>query len=339
MKKRYIAAGLTGAVGAAIAWKFLTRADTVHWEQAAGDMHHAGNSGFAEVDGLRVHYQEFGEENSPVMLLIHGYSASTFTWKTAAPMLAEEGFRVIAMDMIGFGFSSKPSWFDYTISSQARVIERFMDRLGIGSALVVGSSYGGAVAATLTLDYPERVTRLVLVDAVSNDDPLNQPIVHLIKTPFIGELLGAFLVDSKAFVRHRMRASLAPANHHLVTEIRVNGIHRPLHAADGHNSMLHSIRNWQAQRIEHDAHLISQPTLLIWGEEDIVVPPHNGRTLHRLIPDSRLVMFKNCGHVPQEECSEDFVKVVSDFCETKKLAPAKKANVKSISEVKETKVS
>ena len=101
--------------------------------------------------------------------------------------------------------------------------------------------------------------------------------------------------------------------------------------------MLYSVRNWQAQRIEHDAHLIAQPTLLIWGEQDIVIPPHNGRTLHRLIPDSRLIMFKNCGHVPQEECSEDFVKVVAEFCRSKKLEPAKKANVKSISQAKESK--
>jgi pimeloyl-ACP methyl ester carboxylesterase len=338
MKKKYLAAGVGGAIGAAIAWKFLTRADTVRWEQAAGETHHAENSSFAEVDGLRVHYQEFGDPTAPVMLLIHGYSASNFTWKTAAPMLAAAGFRVIAPDLIGFGFSSKPGWFDYTIQSQSRLMERFMDRLGLGSALVVGSSYGGAVAAMLALDYPERVSRLVLVDAVSNDEALDHPLVHLVKTPLVGELLSAFLVDSKAFVRSRMRTSMAPENHHLITDARVDGVHRPLHAADGHNSMLYSVRNWQAQRIEHDAHLITQPTLLIWGEQDIVIPPHNGRTLHRLIPDSRLLMFKNCGHVPQEECAVEFVRVVSEFCGSRDLKPAKD-NVKSISEVKEFKAS
>lgn len=339
MKKKYIAAGIGTAIGAVIAWKFATRAETVRWEQVAGDMHHAGNSSFAEVDGLRVHYQEFGEENKPVMILIHGYSASTFTWKSAAPLLAEEGFRVIAVDMVGFGFSSKPGWFDYTIQSQARIMERFMDRLGIGSAILVGSSYGGAVAATLTLDHPERVEKLVLVDAVSNDEAMDHPLIHLVRTPVVGEVLGAFLVDSKAFVRHRMRTSMAKGNHHLVTEARVRGIHRPLNAADGHNSMLYSVRNWQAQRIEHDAHLIKQPVLLVWGEEDIVIPPHNARNLHRLIPQSRLVMFKKCGHVPQEECTEDFVRVVSEFCATKTLEPAQADNVKSISEAKESKAS
>jgi pimeloyl-ACP methyl ester carboxylesterase len=334
MKKKYLAAGVGLGVGAAIAWKFLSRADTVHWEQVAGDLHHADHSAFVEVDGLRVHYQEFGEPTAPVMLLIHGYSASTFTWKTSAPMFAENGFRVIAVDLIGFGFSSKPSWFDYAIGSQTRVVERLMDRLGIGSALVVGSSYGGAVASTLALDYPERVSKLVLVDAVTNDEPIDQVIAQLAKTPVIGELLSVFLVDSRAFVRSRMLTSMAPGNHHLVNDARIDSVRRPLSAADGHNSMLHTLRSWHAQRIDHDAHLIDQPTLLLWGELDIVVPPHNGRNLHRLIPDSRLVMFKNCGHVPQEECPTDFVRIVSDFCHLKS-EPAD--NVRSISEAKESK--
>ncbi|MCV5831062.1 alpha/beta hydrolase, partial [Escherichia coli] len=78
------------------------------------------------------------------VILIHGYTASVYVWKTVAPMLADAGLRVFAIDLPGFGYSDKPKDFDYSIASQARIVERFMDRLSIGRPVVVGSSYGGA---------------------------------------------------------------------------------------------------------------------------------------------------------------------------------------------------
>lgn len=154
MKKRYVAVGAVGGMlGAAVAWKFLTRPKGVRWEDHAGRVHHPENSRFVEVDGATVHYQEFGDPSDPTLLLIHGYTASTYVWHTVAPRLADEGFRVLAVDLLGFGFSDKPAAFDYSIASQARLISRFMNRLGVGRATLVGSSYGGAVASTLALDY------------------------------------------------------------------------------------------------------------------------------------------------------------------------------------------
>ena len=161
MKKRNIALAVGGAVGAAVAVKLLTRAGSVDWDDVADKVIHSDRSHFVNVDGARVHYQEFGDASKPPIILLHGYTASVYVWKTAAPMLAEDGFRVIAVDLLGFGYSEKPSWFDYSIQSQARMVSRFMNRLGIGRATIVGSSYGGAVALTLTLDYPERVQKLV----------------------------------------------------------------------------------------------------------------------------------------------------------------------------------
>lgn len=319
MKKRYLAAGaLGGAVGSLIAWKFLTRAREVSWDDHAGEIHHPDHSHFTAVDGLRVHYQEFGDRDHPTLLLIHGYTASTYVWHTCAPQLARRGFHVVALDLIGFGFSSKPAWFDYTITSQARVVSRFMNRLGIGRATVVGSSYGGAVAATLALDYPEYVEKLVLVDAVCNDDPKNHPILRLVNLPGVGELLSPFLIDSKRFLKRRMQGTLAPENHHLITQERIDAVRRPLHAADGHHSILQTARAWQACRIQEDAGLINQPTLIIWGEDDSVIPIHNGEKLHGEILNSRFVVFENCGHVPQEEKADDFVEVVSSFVQERK---------------------
>ena len=143
----------------------------------------------------------------PPIVLIHGYTASVYVWKTAAPLLAEAGFRVIAIDLLGFGYSEKPAWFDYSIQAQARMVSRFMDRLGIGRATVVGSSYGGAVALTLTLDYSERVEKLVLVDAVCNDEPKNHPILRLASLPGVGEVITPFLCDSRSFMKMRMHST------------------------------------------------------------------------------------------------------------------------------------
>ena len=316
MKKRDILIALGGAAGAAIAVKMLTRARTVEWSEVSDVVPHADKSNFVRVDGARVHFQEFGDPSGPTILLIHGYTASVYVWKSAAPLLADAGFHVIAVDLLGFGYSDKPAWFDYSIDSQARMIARFMNRIGIGRAAVVGSSYGGAVAATLALDYGERVEKLVLVDAVCNDDLKNHPILRLANIRGIGEVLTPFVADSRVYLRRRMHGTLAPSNHHLITGERIDNVLRPLRAADGHRALLATSRNWHADRITEDAHLIEQKTLIIWGEEDTVIPVRDGETLQNEILHSRLVVLKDCGHVPQEEKPELFTELVGEFCRT-----------------------
>lgn len=311
MKKKTLALGIGGVMGAAIAWKFLTRANTANFPDKK--IHHAENSHFVEVDGMTVHFQEFGDPANPTLLLIHGYTASTYVWHTVAPMLAKN-FHVVAPDLIGFGYSEKPRSFDYSIASHARVLTRLMDRLGIGRATLVGSSYGGAVASTIALDYAERVEKLVLVDAVCNDDVLSHPLLKLAAIPFLGDLLAPFLVDSRALLKYRMQHTLAPENHYLITRERIDSVHRPQHAADAHHSFLATARAWNACRIESDARFIKQPTLIVWGDKDAVIPIRNGEKLFDSIPDSRFVVLKNCGHIPQEEKPELFARVVGDFC-------------------------
>jgi pimeloyl-ACP methyl ester carboxylesterase len=314
MKKRNLALGIGGALGAAVAVKMLTRAKGVNWNDIREQVPHFENSHFVHIDGANIHYQEFGDRSKPTLLLIHGYTASLYVWHSIAPGLAETGFHIVAIDLLGFGYSEKPTWFDYSITSQARMVSRFMNRLGIGRATIVGSSYGGAVAATLALDYPERVEKLVLVDAVCNDDVKNHPILKLASVRGLGEMVTPFLVDSKAFLRHRMHNTLARANHHLIDDDRVNSVIRPLRAADAHHSLLMTSRNWHANRIEQDANLIRQPTLIVWGEEDNVIPIRNGYKLHEEILNSRFVVLRDCGHVPPEEKPEIFSELVTEFC-------------------------
>ena len=309
---------MTGGLGAAVAVKMLTRSDTVVWDEIADKVPHSEHSHFVNVEGARLHYQEFGDPTNPTLLLIHGYTASLFVWHKVAPMLADSGFHVVAVDLVGFGYSEKPKWFDYSISSQARIVSRFMNTLGIGRATLIGSSYGGAVSMTIALDYPEFVEKLILIDPVCNDEVLSHPILRLASIRGVGEVITPFLVDSKLMLRRRMRRTLSKTNHDLITNDRVSNILRPLHAADGHHAVLATSRAWNAGRLEKDAHLINQQTLIIWGEEDAVIGIHNGYKLHEAILHSRFVILKNCGHVPAEEKSELVAELVNEFCHDRK---------------------
>lgn len=302
-----------------MAWKLWSREKEIKWEKFSDALPFAEHSKFAVIDGVRIHYQEFGRKTAPPILMIHGYSSSTFTWNNVAPRLAENGFRVLVVDLIGFGFSQKPAWSDYTFDTQARMIARLMNRLGIGRTSLVGSSYGGGVAAAVALDNPERVDKLVLVGAVANNEVKNLALARLASLPLLGELMTPFLASSKTYARARMRNSINAANHHLIDLDRINHTMRPLQSADAHRALLVSLKNWQADRIERNASRIKQQTLLIWGENDRVIPLHNGKKLHDLISNSRLVIFKNCGHLPQEEYPDDFVELVTDFCKSQNL--------------------
>jgi pimeloyl-ACP methyl ester carboxylesterase len=318
MKKRNIAIAVGASVAAATAMKMLMRPATVSWDDVVDRVPHSDHSHFINVDGIHVHYQEFGEQNAPPIILIHGYTASVFVWHKVAPLLAEAGFRVIAVDLVGFGYTSKPRWFTYTIDAQARMVSRLMNSLGIGRAVIAGSSYGGAVAMSLALDYSASVEKLVLLDAVCNDELLSHPILRLASIPGIGEVITPFLVDSRMMLRSRMRNTLAPANYDLISDDRVANLLRPLMAADAHHSLLATSRNWRAKRLEMDAHLIDQPALIIWGEEDTLVGIHNGYKLLEEMLNSRLVVLRDCGHVPAEEKSEIVSELVTEFCRDSK---------------------
>lgn len=312
MKKRYLLAGLSGAAAAVVATKLLTRPRDVDWEKNRNVVFHVDRSRFADVNGTRVHYQEAGETNAPTVILIHGFASSTLVWSKVLLPLADLGYRVIAPDMLGYGYSGKPRNGEYTIASQAQMIVGLLERLRIQQAVVVGSSYGAAVAATISLDYPERVERLVLVGAVTNNEPTRYLVMRLFRSPVIGDLVSPFLLGSRRLLRRRMKR-VYDRHAWVLDERRVEARHLPLRAANTHRAILRTVRRWDAERISADAHKIEHPTLIVWGENDREVPLHNGELLHQKIDGSRLIVFRNCGHLPHEEFPHEFTQIVADF--------------------------
>ena len=157
--QRHLIAGAIGLAGAGLAVKLLLRPRDVKWDEHAHHLHHAEHSRFALVDGAWVHYQEVGASDAPPLLLIHGFTASNFVWSEVLLPVAESGFRVIAPDLVGFGFSGKPKDGEYTIEAQSQMIIGLMDHLGVKTAHVVGNSLGGGAAIKMALESPDRVIR------------------------------------------------------------------------------------------------------------------------------------------------------------------------------------
>ena len=323
MKKRYLLAGASGIVAGAVATKLLTRPREVSWPHSLDFIYHPEYSWFTNIDGVRIHYQETGDEKAPPILLIHGFISSTLIWSDVFQPLARAGFRVIAPDLPGYGYSDKPRYGEYTIESQARAVLGLMDRLGIEKATLVGASYGAAIAASVALDHPERVNRLVMIGAVSNDEPKKKLLLRLVRLPLIGDIVTPLFLGSRLILRLRTeevyRRIGLPLDEH-----KLEARHHLLAAADTHRAMIRTVRHWSANRIARDAHLIRQPTMLMWGEDDSHIPLDEAFRLRDEMPNARLVIFRNCGHLPPQEYPKQFVGMVSEFCKAgQKAEPLK----------------
>src|SRR2546422_2589775 len=119
MKKRYFLAGATGLVAGAVATKLLTRPRDVSWPDSLNFIYHPEHSWFTTIGGVRIHYQEAGDESAPPLVLIHGFISSTLIWSQVFLPLAAAGFHVIVLDLPGYGYSDKPNDGRYTLDAQA----------------------------------------------------------------------------------------------------------------------------------------------------------------------------------------------------------------------------
>ena len=313
MKKRYLFAGLSGIVAGPVATKLLTRPRDVNWRDSLEFIFNPEYSWFTRVKGVRIHYQEAGDEKAPPIILIHGFISSNLIWTNTLVPLARKGFRIIAPDLPGYGYSDKPAEAQYTIAEQAQAMVRFMDRLKIERATIVGASYGGAIAATMALDYPERVEKLVLVGAVTNDEVKKKLLLRISCLPIIGDIATPLFLGSRWILRQRMQAMYRRMGKP-VNERMVAARHHLLATSNAHRAMIRTARRWSANRIQREVSLIRQSTLLVWGDQDDHIPLADAFQLRDAMPNAKLIVFRNCGHLPPAEYPEQFVEVVADFC-------------------------
>jgi pimeloyl-ACP methyl ester carboxylesterase len=272
-------------------------------------------SDFVDVKGLVVHLRDEGPRDDPLpIVLIHGTASSLHTWDGWATALRGQR-RVIRMDLPGFGltgpFAGAYAPDDYHGDTYARFVLDLLDHLRIPRAVLGGNSLGGEVAWRTAVMAPARVDRLVLVDAMgppfrSQAMPLGFTLAAL---PVLGRLGEGFL--PRALVLQGLRCVYA--DHARITDELVDR-HFELALREGNRRAL-TQRLQQMVIGEHAERIatIGQPTLILWGALDRLIPPQAGRQFQQAIAGSRLVLLPRLGHAPQEEDPAASVAPVKTF--------------------------
>lgn len=273
----------------------------------------AGDDQFVWVNGYAVHYTDDGPHDAPVVVLIHGFAASVFTWRHIKAALLAAGYRVIAVDQLGYGASARPAEPIYTTQTQAEMVLGVLDALGVRQAHFVGHSFGGRVAMQIAILAPERAQSLAALapEAFATGRP---GIARWVRLPILGYVL-AFYSTSPWLVRAGLR--FVSAKHDWITHAVVKGYAAPLYVR---GSALAQV--WQARSpkdgdrpVPHNLAAITQPTLLLWGKRDPVFPASDGNRLARILPTARLHVFAEAGHIVHEECPEATWRALLDFLE------------------------
>lgn len=276
-----------------------------------------GTLGFARLGPpdapVTLFFEEKGQ-GSPV-LLIHGFGASTYTWRHIAPALARD-HRVIAVDLKGFGQSDKPFDESYSVFDQAELLKQLILDNDLRDLTVVGHSFGGGVALVLALDddprLEGRISKLVLLDTIAyaQDVPV---FFRMLDMPVVSHL-GVRMVPPA--VQTRIALRIAYFDNSKIDDEEVEMYAAPLRTAAGKHAIIHSARQIMPEGIEEISERyksIEVPTLIAWCDHDRIVPLDVGLKLRRTLPNARLKIVEGCGHMPQEEQPEATLSLIQGF--------------------------
>jgi pimeloyl-ACP methyl ester carboxylesterase len=265
-----------------------------------------------EIEGARINYVDIGSGEREPIVFVHGLGGQWQNWLENIPRAAQER-RVIALDLPGFGLSPMPRE-KITIPGYGRQVDALADRLGLGRVDIVGNSMGGYIAAEVAIQVPERVDQLLLVSAagITSADLAQRPIMAL------GRIATA--VASYGAARHRDIAARPKSRHMALALVaRHPSLLKPDLAYEGFFKGTGKPGFDDALRANLDYDFrdrlpdIRQPTLIVWGEKDSIIPVKDAQEFERLISDSRKVVMTDTGHIPMAERPGAFNDLMMEF--------------------------
>jgi pimeloyl-ACP methyl ester carboxylesterase len=269
------------------------------------------------LHGQRVSYRTAG--SGPPLLLLHGIANSSETWARVAPLLSER-FTVIAPDLLGHGKSATPRG-DYSLGAHASGARDVATALGHERVTVVGHSLGGGIAMQFAYQFPERSERLVLVSSGGLGREVHL-LLRAASLPGADYLLPALTSQRLVGLGRDLGGLLARVGLRPAGDIGVlaRGF-AELDNAGSRQAFLHTLRavvEPSGQRVSANNRLAlaaSLPALIVWGEDDSIIPVAHGAAAHEAMPGSRFVVFEGAGHLPQEAQPQRFAALLTEFCE------------------------
>jgi pimeloyl-ACP methyl ester carboxylesterase len=277
----------------------------------------AGENGrYLDIDGVSMYVEEENPESpAAAIVFIHGLGGSTFSWRHNVSFFSDRGYRVIGMDMKGFGLSHKDFASDYSHRSQAQLLARVLDEMGVERAYLAGHSLGSSVMLHFAYMHPEKVKGLVSVaGAVSIRERSLHPGV-LLRFPPFKRAAEVFL--TRYTNRERVRAILESAcQKDIITEEVLDGYYNRIVTGHWWGSLLAMTRDMNRNAITFELEDLAFPTLVIWGENDTWIGRVSIDRWRERIPSAGFHVMPGVGHLPMEEDPDSFNSTVLAFLES-----------------------
>jgi pimeloyl-ACP methyl ester carboxylesterase len=280
---------------------------------------------FVQIDGNELYYEDAGPQDAAhVLVLIHGFGGNTFSWRYTTPYFTQRGYRVIAVDLLGYGLSDKPYNADYSHPAQAARVKVIMDRLGIQQATVFGHSMGGSVVTHFAHRYPERVTGLVLVDPalftqsqfrIQGTGLQKALLVYPPVRRYARILLRAYLTGNRA----QTMLTSAYGEGNPVLEAALQGYADRNAVGQWDEALLVSLRDMNRNTLLFPLSELTLPTLILSGDRDVWVPTETTKARAAEFGNAQFVLIPNAGHLPAEEQPDILNQTIIQFLETNHL--------------------
>lgn len=270
-------------------------------------------SQFVAIDGMLVHLRDQGPRDDPApIVLLHGTSASLHTWEGWVAVLQDKR-RVISLDLPGFGLTGPFPDGDYRMSHYSAFLANVLEQLQVPRAVVTGNSFGGQLAWQFALDHPQRVERLVLVDAAGYPrNATSMPIgFRLAQIPALAPVMANVL--PRPMIEASIRKVYGDPDQ--VSDELIDRYYELTLRAGNRDALRQRFIQAEAGQSYTRISELKMPTLILWGGRDELIPPVNAERFKRDIKGSRLVLFDELGHVPQEEDPARTVAVLMGFLE------------------------